>query len=230
MPTTVPKEPSSSDDATSLGHPPPRTDGWTQDMNYDAKVSESKAEPRQLSKRPPNAQLTAYRRRQVAALRLRGMTLDEIVKTLATLGVVNPETQQPFGRVTVHNDLRHLETQWRDKAAELHHLHKAKILAELRETRRAAWQDKKYSIVLRGLQLEADLFGLFAPIQVAKPPARAGNVIDAETWTRIANDMTIDQLEAALVLRDLIAKHTSDESVAAGSDGTEIGHPLKQTA
>ena len=196
-----------------------------QDMNYDAKISEGEAEPRQLSKRPPNAQLTAYRRRQVAALRLRGMTLDEIVKTLATLGVVNPETQQPFGRVTVHNDLCYLETQWRDEAAELHELHKSRILAELRELRRAAWQDKKYLVVLRGLQLEADLFGLNAPITVDLPSGGSGDIIEAEAWRRIADEMTIEELEVAALIRDRLAKYIADESVSAESDETGTGHP-----
>lgn len=169
-----------------------------------------------------NEQITALRRRHVAALRLRGMTLTEIVRMLGDLGVRNPETQAPFGKTTVYNDLKWLEKNWQDEAVEFHDRHKANILAELREMRRAAWQEKKYSVVLRGIRLEADLFGLFAPIQVDRPSARAGTVIDAETWTRIANDMSIDELESALVLRDRIAEHTK----RADDDGPRprLGH------
>ena len=199
-------------------------------MNCDAKISESEAKPRQLSRKPPNEQLTAYRRRQVAALRLRGMVLDEIVTSLGTLGVVNPETQQPFGRTTVHNDLRYLEAQWRDEAAELHELHKARVLAELRELRRAAWQDKKFGIVLRGLQAEADMFGLNAPITVDLPSGVTGDIVEAEAWHRIADEMTIEELEVAASIRDRLTKYITDESASDESDQPGTGHSGDATA
>ena len=200
------------------------------EMNCSEKNGEGGGQPRQLSKSPGNDQITAYRRRQIAALRLRGMTLDEIVKTLATLGVVNPDTQKPFGRTTVHNDLRYLEAQWRDETAELHELHKARVLAELRELRRAAWQDKKFGIVLRGLQAEADMFGLNAPITVDLPSGVTGDIVEAEAWHRIADEMTIEELEVAASIRDRLAKYITGESVSAGSDEPGTGHPQKQTS
>jgi ribosome maturation protein Sdo1 len=104
------------------------------------------------------------RRRLVAKLRLRGATEREIAAALATEHV-NPETNKPWSYVTIHNDLKALDAQWRAEMLGDTTEQKAAVLAEIREARRAAWGKKDLAIVLSALKAERELMGLDAPIK-----------------------------------------------------------------
>lgn len=102
------------------------------------------------------------RRRRVAALRLRGLTIREIAQAL-TKGdspIYNPDTGRAYGETAIAKDIRWLEEQWRGEAMGHLSLIKAKHLAELREVRRAAWQTGKLFYVLKSLEQEAKVAGL----------------------------------------------------------------------
>lgn len=110
-----------------------------------------------------NREAIAYRRHQVAMLRLRGLTQREIVDMLAREGAVNPETSEPYSLGTINSDIQALEKEWREQAARDTATRRAELLAELRAARRQAWSDKDVSNVLRGIKQEVELFGLDAP-------------------------------------------------------------------
>lgn len=100
------------------------------------------------------------RRRQVAAMRLRGMTQREIVEGLESRGRVNDATGNPWSLAIVNRDLKMLKQEWREETMKDVAEHKARNLAELREARRMAWQDRKHYAILQGLKQEAELLGL----------------------------------------------------------------------
>lgn len=104
-----------------------------------------------------------HRRHVVAGLRLRGLTIREIVEQLPQLGVINEKLGKPWSRGIIGNDLQALEAEWRARAqADIAEL-KARLLAELREVRRAAWAEKDHRLVLSALESESKLLGLDAP-------------------------------------------------------------------
>lgn len=107
-----------------------------------------------------------HRRRQVAYLRLRGATQREIESGLAAQGIINPDTRQPWSLGTINSDIKAMEREWKEAAQKDISEHKARMLAELEETKRAAWAGKDLSIVLRALKQEAELFGLDEPYKV----------------------------------------------------------------
>ncbi|HOA25318.1 MAG TPA: hypothetical protein PKI52_15000 [Aggregatilineales bacterium] len=110
--------------------------------------------------------LIEYRRERVASLRLRGLTEREIAEALPRLGIVNPQTGKPYSDVTVHNDLQVLEERWRAEAVRERAVHKANMLAEIREARREAWKAKDLVMVDRLMQREINLLGLDEPLQM----------------------------------------------------------------
>jgi hypothetical protein len=119
-----------------------------------------------------NAQLAVidHRRRQVARMRLRGMTQREIVDGLIKLKIVNPDTKQPYSLGTINADLQALDREWLKQAQGETVEYKARTLAELREVKRQGWSDKDMGIVLRALKQETELLGLDAPVQYQEVP------------------------------------------------------------
>lgn len=105
------------------------------------------------------------RRRQVAILRLRGLTQREIVATLEKQGAINPDTAEPWALGTINSDLKALDNEWREAAAAAIDEHKARQLAELNEVRRAAWGAKDLATVLKVIKQEADIIGTNAPVR-----------------------------------------------------------------
>ena len=101
-----------------------------------------------------------YRRMQVARMRLRGLTMREVVRALHKVSIVNPDTRQPYSLGTVHSDCKHMAREWQAEAAAEVKVHKGRILAELREVRRKGWQQENMKVVLQGLKQEATLLGL----------------------------------------------------------------------
>lgn len=112
-----------------------------------------------------------YRRRRVAALRLRGMTEREIHHALAEGGapdeddepILNPETGRPYSATTVHNDLVAVREAWRRGAADDIAVLKGRELAELRRARVRAWEADDMGEVRRNIETEMKLLGTAAP-------------------------------------------------------------------
>lgn len=103
------------------------------------------------------------RREAVAHLRLRGLTVREIVEALPKQGMINNETGEPFALATIGADIAYLKKQWQESAAASIAEHKAAQLAELTELKRTAWARKQYKLVRDCLQDEARMLGTNAP-------------------------------------------------------------------
>lgn len=113
-----------------------------------------------MGKYPKQQSALDHRRRLVAGLRLRHLTLQEITDAIAKQGLVNPRTDKPYDLSQIHRDVKYLEKQWKQEAAKDIAEHKGNHLAELVETRRRAWQDNKLYYVLKSLEQEAKVLGL----------------------------------------------------------------------
>ncbi len=107
--------------------------------------------------------LVALRRRQVAGMRLRGLTEREIVQGLAQQGFLNPRNGKPWSQATVNTDITAIREDWRRRAAEDMGEHIARILAELSEVKRAAWAEKDFGSILRAIEKEAKILGADSP-------------------------------------------------------------------
>jgi DNA-binding CsgD family transcriptional regulator len=94
------------------------------------------------------------RQQEVSRYRLRGWTQREIAVQLC----VSP--------ATINRDIANLEAQWRAHAIESVAEHKARVIAELTEVKRAAWGEHNLHAVLQALKAECDLLGLAAPVKL----------------------------------------------------------------
>ena len=107
--------------------------------------------------------VVALRRRQVAALRLRGLTEREIAQALAEKGHVNPKTGRAWSQATINTDIKAIREDWRKEATQDIAEHIARILAELSEVKRSAWVEKDYQAILRAIEKEAKILGVDSP-------------------------------------------------------------------
>lgn len=103
------------------------------------------------------------RRREVAALRRRRLTLRQIVAALERAGRVNPRTKKPWSLATIKGDLDALHDQARAEALRDISEHKAEILADYDELMRLAWAEKRYEDVRKLLRDVRELLGTDAP-------------------------------------------------------------------
>jgi hypothetical protein len=137
--------------------------------------------------------MIAHRRAHVAQLRLRGATEREIVAALAQSTVRNHETGEAWSLATISRDVQALEAEWRESAALAIEVHRARLLAELRELRRAAWAKNDLDLVLRGIKHEAELLGAAVPPTMnlnhsAPPPGRIRIVEVVRPYPRSAEE------------------------------------------
>ena len=103
------------------------------------------------------------RLRRVAALRNRGLGLDEITDALGQSGLVNPGTQKGWSRNSIYNDLKTLLANDQTAAARDHGEWFAQHLAEQNELLRQAWAEKDLAAAQRALDARAKLLGLNKP-------------------------------------------------------------------
>ncbi|HLH23298.1 MAG TPA: hypothetical protein VK066_12305 [Chloroflexota bacterium] len=108
----------------------------------------------------PEADVTAQRRRLVAAAVLRGHTLREVRDVLSRQGQRNPATGRPWAISTLHADLQALRAAWRAETRQDVADAQGRVLAALREVQREAWKGGALGVVLRALVAEAKLLGL----------------------------------------------------------------------
>jgi len=100
------------------------------------------------------------RRKIVSSAKARGMSDADILIMLEEEDILNPDTGEPYSLQTIASDSRALEEQWQDEMMEDITFHRARVLAELRELKAAAWEANKLSIVSRAIDQEVDLLGL----------------------------------------------------------------------
>lgn len=123
-----------------------------------------------------NQAVIEARRRQVAALVLRGFSQREIQASLPSAGITNPSTGLPWSLGIVNSDVKALAADWKEAALADVDEHKARLLAEIREVRRKAWGIADLNSVLRALQQERDLLGADAPAKREHTGAGGGPI------------------------------------------------------
>lgn len=117
-----------------------------------------------VNTRNTSGQLIAEeRRRAVAALRRRRLTMRQIVEALARNGQVNPRTKKPWSLAQINKDIAFLQDAARAEAVKDVSEHKAEILADYHELLRLAWAEKRYDDVRRVLKDMRELLGTDAP-------------------------------------------------------------------
>lgn len=156
------------------------------------------------------------RRRQVAALRLRGYTEREIQKGLAAPPTdpkqqtyLNPKNGEPWSLSTIHKDIVALETAWRADMVDRVDEHKHRLFAELKEVARASWKANDLERVLKAIQQQRELLGTDAPKKIkgeftgkdGAPLNPAPSAFDLRNLTL----EQLDQLEAILVTAETAA-------------------------
>ena len=129
--------------------------------------------------------IEAKRLELVAALRLRGRSQREIQQALAGQ-MVNPVTNGPYSLGTINGDIKRLERQWRKAAADSIEEHKARQLAEIGEVKRQAWNDKDAALVLRAIDLEANIVGTKAAVR-SEVTGEGGGPLQTEIVIRYAD-------------------------------------------
>jgi len=152
-----------------------------------------------------------HRRRAVAALRLRGLTVREIEEALAERGIVNEKGSKPWSRGVIQNDLTALGEEWQKAARASTDELKANILAELREARRAAWAAKRYDLVLRALEDERKLYGLDAPART-----ELSGVGGAAIEVKLGDDLS-KLTDEELDLLSHIASRFAEDTIGEGA-------------
>ena len=150
------------------------------------------------------------RRRKVAALRLRKLSLREIEKKLAEEGVVNPNTGKPWGLGTIARDMEALEHQWRREAAADVAQLKALELAEINEVKRSCWGLGRPDLVLDAIALEAKIGGTLAPLRREHSGPGGGPIVT----TNLAG---LNDDELAAILSNLQAAGGAGGSGPAGA-------------
>lgn len=110
--------------------------------------------------------ITIYRRRQVAALILRGLSQREVRAALTEKAIINPKSLKPWSIGVINKDVKRLRKEWAEAAAQDIAEYKAGVLAELQEVKRAAWTERQYRLVLKALEQECRLLGLDKPVGI----------------------------------------------------------------
>jgi hypothetical protein len=163
---------------------------------------------------PPPA--TAARKVLVARMALRGHTLDEITERLKEAGMVNPRTNRPWSRSVVHNDLMAAAAAWKADVQQATEDLQSRILAEIREVRRRAWNKDDLKTVLASIKHERDLLGLDAPTRVQ---------IDYDVMIQqVLSDL--DTLDIAPEERAAIVLEARDILTSTGGDAVALAEEI----
>lgn len=144
------------------------------------------------------------RRREVAILRRRRLTVRQIVKALAEAGRVNPRTGKPWSVGIVQSDLQRLQDQARADALREVTEHKADMLADYRELLRLAWTKADHVEVRKLLADMRRLLGTDAPQVIVYEQVSQRMLAAVESLEReFAHDpATLDRALGALMGAD----------------------------
>lgn len=159
------------------------------------------------------------RRRHVAAMRLRGFTIREIVDGLKEMREHNPETGEPWGHGTVQRDLDALEKTWKAEAAHDIAYYKALTNARLEEVIRLSFREKDTTNVLAAIKQQRELLGLDAPkqTQIGGIPDGAPVQISHNTLLEGINlaDFNLQELDVLEAAFDLLESRKSPSGAPA---------------
>ena len=130
-----------------------------------------------MDKEKGNQTMIDLRRMRVASLVLRQLNQREIVEALGRV-MLNPDTGKPYSLGTINTDIRHLRSEWRQKAISDSNEHRSRVWAELQEVKREAWAQKNLKAVLLCLAQERALLGLDGELPVSSQ--RVGKIRAAD--------------------------------------------------
>ena len=116
------------------------------------------------------------RRRAVASLRLRGMSIREIERALTEMRNLNPETGNPWCIQTIHADWKALEKDWKAEASASVDQLRAKINAELDEVKRFGWRKDDPVAILRAIEQQRRLLGIDLAAGAGDTPPVQNNI------------------------------------------------------
>lgn len=160
-----------------------------------------------------------FRREKVAAMRLQGFTMREITARLPDEHFVDPvtklvipcinlDTQKPWGRQTICNDIAHMRKAWREQAAKNYDEHQVEQLARIDEVWAAAWRTRELTVVLAALKQRASLLGLDK--QLAPPAMDFENEEIKADLRKLTNEQldalaTIGQIRESIIETSLVS-------------------------
>lgn len=135
-------------------------------------MTETKPPKRKNGRNTPD-DIVVMRRERVMALRVRGLSLQEIYHTLSHKDLPgprgdarpnpsffpNPATGEGFDKTTLYRDIQWCERDALKRARRITDRHRAQQLAVLDETLRVAWSKGKLEVVLKTVELQAKLTG-----------------------------------------------------------------------
>jgi len=158
----------------------------------------------------------AERRAAVARLRVRGLTQREIVDALAKEGVINRANSKPWALGTINGDVKALEEQWRDEAADEIALHKGRQFARLEMHYREAVARGDLREVRENIKTMMALLGTEAP--------KRQEVRATVTTTNEYDGMTDDDLRRELeAVGRRYAAIGADDSGSPEDEGLDEG-------
>lgn len=127
---------------------------------------------------------------------------------------------------TINSDLQALEEEWEESALEERGKKKARVAAELRELKRAAYGDRDYKLVAEIIKQERQLYSLDDPIELnVMGRVEHTHTVERETAVDEMEEPELDQLIAnLLVVVDAQANWPESDRLIEGTvvdvDGT----------
>lgn len=142
-----------------------------------------------------NEGIIELRRERVAAMLCRKMTQRQIVAGLAELGMLNPETKEPYTLGTIHGDIKAIKRDWRKLRDTNTDTWMAEELASLDNLENAAWAAKDLALVLKVRESRRKLLGMDAPAK-REITGKDGNPIELKITG--LEDLSDDDLDALI--------------------------------
>ena len=101
------------------------------------------------------------RRARISELIARGKTFRQIHEELSLdENFRNPLTGRPWNIATIKSDVKVISTEWK-KIAMLHYdVHVARLMGQILEVRKRAWEQDRLPVILKTLEQEMKLLGL----------------------------------------------------------------------
>lgn len=141
------------------------------------------------------------RRREVAALRRRRLTMRQIEKALAEAGRTNPWTNKPWSLYVIKTDIDAITAEAKAQAIRDITEHRAEILADYHELLRLAWAERRYEDARKVLKDMREMLGTDAPqvIVFEQVQAQMENALIALETEFMHEPATLERAYAALM-------------------------------
>lgn len=126
------------------------------------------------------------RRETVARLLIRQLTLREIVAYLEKEEIINSETGKPYELSVISKDRKAIVEGWRESTLAHVDEHQSRIIAELGEVKRKAWQENNLPAVLKALAQESEIF----PVKAAVKSEQQTTIAPSDTFSQFLQGIT----------------------------------------